>query len=201
MKATALQTGAGNMKTIGVLALQGSFREHLKMLGKLSDIKPIPVRTLSELNEADGLIIPGGESTTIGKLLRDFELLEPLREKINNGLPVWGTCAGMILLANSIVGGEPVHLGVMDITVRRNAYGCQLDSFSTKIIVSEVSKEPIKAVFIRAPWIEQAGKSVNVMASLDGKIVAARQNSIIATSFHPELTDDLSFHRYFVSLI
>lgn len=201
MKATALQTGAGNMKTIGVLALQGSFREHLKMLGKLSDIKPIPVRTLSELNEADGLIIPGGESTTMGKLLRDFGLLEPLREKITNGLPVWGTCAGMILLANSIVGGEPVHLGVMDITVRRNAYGSQLDSFSKKIVISEISKEPIEAVFIRAPWIEKAGKSVNVMACLDGKIIAARQGNIIATSFHPELTDDLSFHRYFVSLI
>lgn len=189
------------MKAIGVLALQGSFREHIKMLGRLDDVRPISVRTLKELNESDALIIPGGESTTMGKLLRDFELFEPLRDKIKNGLPVWGTCAGLILLANYIVGEEPAHLGVMDITVRRNAYGSQLDSFSKKIVIREVSKEPIEAVFIRAPWIEKAGRSVNVMASLDGKIIAARQENIIATSFHPELTDDLSFHRYFASLI
>ncbi|HEX2938977.1 MAG TPA: pyridoxal 5'-phosphate synthase glutaminase subunit PdxT [Ruminiclostridium sp.] len=189
------------MKTIGVLALQGSFLEHAQMLSKITNVRPALVKTLKELDSVDGLIIPGGESTTMGKLLKDFELFNPLKEKIESGLPVFGTCAGMILLAKRISGGEPYHLGVIDITVRRNAYGSQLDSFSKNIIIDEVSPKPIEAVFIRAPWIEKAGGGVKVLASLDNNIVAARQNNIVVTSFHPELTGDTSFHRYFADLI
>lgn len=189
------------MKTVGVLALQGSFREHLRLLAKLDGVKPIPVKTTADLEQSDGLILPGGESTTQGKLLRDFGLLEPLRAHIRQGLPVWGTCAGMILLAKHIAGGEPAHLGVMDITVRRNAYGGQLDSFSDSAVLPAVSPDPLPLVFIRAPWIEAAGKTVKVLSAHSGKIIAAREGSLLATSFHPELTDDPRFHQYFTSLI
>ena len=189
------------MRTVGVLALQGSFLEHLQMLNKIDGVKPIQVKNLSNLEQVDGLILPGGESTTQGKLLRDFELMEPLREKIKKGLPVWGTCAGMILLAKQIQGGEPMHLGVMDITVQRNAYGGQLDSFSYVAVIPGVSKEPFPLVFIRAPWIESAGNGVQRLAVKDGKIIAARERNLLATSFHPELTDNAQFHKYFLSIL
>jgi 5'-phosphate synthase pdxT subunit len=189
------------MKRVGVLAFQGSFGEHLKMLGKISNIEPVQVKNRNDLDSIDGLILPGGESTTMGKLLRDFDMLEPMRARIQRGLPVWGTCAGMILLAKNIAGGEPAHLGVMDITVRRNAYGGQLESFTGEISIPEVSPKPLPAVFIRAPWIEAVCVDIKKLAQKDGKIIAARQGKMLVTSFHPELTDDTSFHEYFVSLI
>lgn len=189
------------MKTVGVLALQGSFREHLRALANLENVRPIPVKSLEDLEQADGMILPGGESTTQGKLLRDFGMMEPLRGRIRQGLPVWGTCAGMILLAKQIADGEPAHLGVMDITVRRNAYGGQLDSFAGDAVLPAVSPEPFPLVFIRAPWIEETGDDVETLAVRDGKIIAAKERNMLVTSFHPELTDDLRFHTYFVRQI
>ncbi|HCB99691.1 MAG TPA: pyridoxal 5'-phosphate synthase glutaminase subunit PdxT [Ruminococcaceae bacterium] len=189
------------MKTVGVLALQGSFREHLKLLGQIEGIHPIPVKNVQTLQQVDGIILPGGESTTQGKLLKDFSLLEPLKERILSGLPVWGTCAGTILLAKQIAGDEPPHLGVMDITIRRNAYGGQLDSFIDETIIPAVSAQKIPLVFIRAPWIDKTEDNVKVLASLNGKVIAAKQGQMLATSFHPELTYDLSFHQYFIDQI
>lgn len=189
------------MKTIGVLALQGSFREHLRLLAKLEGVTPLSVKNTEDLARVDGLILPGGESTAQGKLLRDFALLEPLKARIRDGLPVWGTCAGLILLAKHIAGGEPPHLGVMDITVRRNAYGGQLDSFSTAAVLPAVSSEPLPLVFIRAPWIEETGDSVEVLAERDGRVIAAREGNLLVTSFHPELTGDPRFHAWFVRQI
>lgn len=189
------------MKKVGVLALQGSFAEHLNILNELDGVTSVSVKNLDELNGVDGLILPGGESTTLGKLLRDFELLQPLKARIKQGMPAWGTCAGMILLAKEIEGNEPAHLGVMNIKVRRNAYGGQLESFSDNMLIPEVSNEPFPIVFIRAPWIEKAGDNVQILAEKDGKIIAARQGNMLATSFHPELTGDVRFHKYFTDLI
>jgi len=185
------------LKTIGVLALQGSYREHIDSLTRINNVRPVEVKSQKDIECIDSLIIPGGESTTIGKLLREFNLLQIIGDRIHNGMPVWGTCAGMILLARKIIEEDYTYFGVMDIEVRRNAYGSQLDSFACSATVDDVSKEPIKMVFIRAPWIENFGTNVDVLASHEGKIVAARQNKMLATSFHPELTDDLTFHRYF----
>ena len=189
------------MKTIGVLAVQGSFAEHLRMLARVGGVRPLPVKSRAELEAADGLILPGGESTAQGRLLRDFGLLDPIREKIRQGMPVWGTCAGMILLARRIAGGEPAHLGVMDITVMRNAFGGQLESFTDTAAIPEVSADPLPLVFIRAPWVESAGPGVRCLARKDGKIVAVRQGSLLATSFHPELTGDDRFHRFFTDMV
>ncbi len=189
------------VKTIGVLALQGSFAEHLRVLERIGGVKAVPVKSRGGLDAADGLILPGGESTAQGKLLRDFGLLEPLRRRILRGMPVWGTCAGAILLAGTIAGGEPTHLGVMDITVRRNAYGGQLNSFAASAVLPEVSAEPLPLVFIRAPWIERTGARARPLAVLEGRIVAARQKNMLATVFHPELTPDQRFHRYFISFL
>ncbi|XOQ44700.1 MAG: Pyridoxal 5'-phosphate synthase subunit PdxT [Clostridium sp.] len=189
------------MKTVGVLALQGSFFEHLCMLKKIGTVKAIQVKSRKELDMADDLILPGGESTMQGKLLYDFGLIDPLREKIAQGLPVWGTCAGAILLAKTIVGGEMPHLGTMDITVRRNAYGSQLNSFMTTAVLPEVSAKPLPLVFIRAPWIEQVGTQVQTLSVLDGHIIAARQKNMLATAFHPELTADERFHQYFINML
>lgn len=184
---------------IGILALQGSVQEHRKALESVGSVEVLEVKTPSALALADGLILPGGESTTIAKLLCGFGLSDPLRERILKGMPVWGTCAGMILLAKEIV-GEPAHLNVMDVTVRRNAYGRQIDSFSCVQSISAFSREPIPLVFIRAPWIERAGEGVEVLCRVGGKIVAARQENMLATSFHPELTDNLCVHRYFAEM-
>ena len=189
------------MKTVGVLAVQGSFIEHLNMLNRIAGVRGIPVKSRSGIESIDGLILPGGESTAQGKLLRNFNLLEPLRTKILQGLPVWGTCAGMILLAREIAGGEPAHLRVMDITVRRNAYGGQLDSFADTAVIPAISSVPVPLVFIRAPWIEKTGKNVRQLAALNGKTIAAQEGRMLATSFHPELTNDLTFHRYFCGLL
>lgn len=183
---------------IGVLAMQGAFREHIAMLRKFPDVTAFTVRRAEELSQCDGLIIPGGESTTIGKLLRDFHLMEPLREKIEEGLPVWGTCAGLILLAKTIDGQDDTYLRTMDIQVKRNAYGRQIDSFSeTADIPFLGGAHPL--VFIRAPYIQAVGPGVTVLLSLHGHIVAAEEKNMLATSFHPELRDDPAFHQYFIN--
>lgn len=189
------------MKTIGVLGLQGAVSEHAAMLDRLTDVSPRIVKYQEDLDSIDALIIPGGESTVIGRLLREFALTEPLRERITAGMPVWGTCAGMILLAKKIRDEEVRHLAVMDIEVRRNAYGRQLDSFTTHVALPEISTDQIPLVFIRAPYVVDTAPEVEVLLEVDGNIVACRQDNMLATSFHPELTDDLSFHRYFADMI
>lgn len=186
---------------VGVLALQGSVREHVQCLQNIPGIDVIQVRKPQQLSEIDGIILPGGESTTMGKLLREFGILESLRELIQAGLPVWGSCAGMILLARNIVQQDDVHLGLLDVTLRRNAYGGQLDSFSTTAVIEKIAPHEIPLIFIRAPYIEQWGREVEVLLELEGKAVAVEQGNILATSFHPELTDDLSTHRYFIRKI
>ncbi|WP_367663539.1 pyridoxal 5'-phosphate synthase glutaminase subunit PdxT [Clostridium sp.] len=188
------------MITIGVLDLQGAVKEHVDRINNISGATALRVKNRADLEAIDGLIIPGGESTTIGKLLRDFHMLSPLKSKIENGLPVWGTCAGMIILAKSILGSNYSHLGVMDIEVRRNAYGSQLDSFITDEIVKDVSEETIPLVFIRAPYVEKVHEDVQVLCKLKDKIVACKQENMLATSFHPELTKDLTMHKYFYNM-
>jgi len=183
---------------IGVLALQGAFVEHEVLLAR-AGARAIQVRLPAELAALDGLVIPGGESTTIGKLLVDFELLEPLRARVRNGMPVFGTCAGAIMLARDIGGLDQPLLGTMDIVVQRNAFGRQLQSFETDLEVFGIEGGPMRAVFIRAPAIRSVGPSVEVLARLaDGTIVAARQRQLLATAFHPELADDDRLHRVFV---
>jgi len=188
------------MKKIGVLALQGAFIEHVNLIHKLGH-EAIEVRKVQQLDEIDGLILPGGESTAMGKLLDDFEMKVPLVNKIQSGLPVWGTCAGMILLADELDGDENAHLKVMDIKVRRNAYGRQLDSFISEEIVENVSAEPFPLVFIRAPYIVSMKDNVELIHEVNNDIVAVRQDNMFATSFHPELTENTSFHEYFISMI
>lgn len=191
--------------TIGVLALQGDFREHSAMLHRLG-VQVREVRLPEHLTGLAGLIIPGGESTTIGKLARAYGLIEPIRMLAQAGLPVWGTCAGMILLAQDI-GAEPPHLGLMPISVRRNAFGRQIASFEVDLDVpalaqlgAAVAVRPFHAVFIRAPLIAAVGAGVEPLARLpDGTIVAARMGNLLATSFHPELTQDTRFHAFFLS--
>lgn len=185
---------------IGVLSYQGSVIEHIRAINSLENAVGVEVKTFEALNSVDGLIIPGGESTTIGKLLDIFGLKEPLKKRIEDGMCVWGTCAGLILLAKNIVGEEP-YLDVMDITVRRNAYGRQIDSFNTNQVIEEFSDKPIPLIFIRAPWIESAGSGVKVLCSLDGHIVAGREKNMLVTSFHPELSDDNTVHKYFAGMI
>jgi 5'-phosphate synthase pdxT subunit len=184
---------------IGVLSLQGGVIEHINHIEALGH-NALEVKKLEDIRNIHGLILPGGESTSIGKILRERNMLIPLREKVLSGLPVWGTCAGMILLAKELDNDETTHLSVMDIKVRRNAYGSQIDSFETADTIEEVSKLPIPLIFIRAPYIVDAGSDVKVIHRVNGNIVAARQNNILATSFHPELTDNLEFHRYFLSI-
>lgn len=187
---------------VGVLALQGAFREHVQMLQRMG-IEAAEVRLPGELAAVDALIMPGGESTTMGKVARAYGLIEPIRAMALAGKPVWGTCAGMILLATDI-GPELPHIGVMDVRVKRNAFGRQTESFEADLAVPAVNGhgEPFHAVFIRAPLIESAGAGVEVLARLaDGTMVAARQGNLLATSFHPELTSDDRFHRYFVEQV
>lgn len=185
---------------IGVLALQGAFIEHIHSLQKLG-IEAFEIRQRADIEKPfDGLIIPGGESTVIGKLLNKLDLLEPIKEMIQNGLPVWGTCAGLILLAKNILGENP-HLGLMDITVKRNAYGKQIDSFSSEVVVPKVSDTPVPLVFIRAPWIESTGEGVDILCELNGHIAAAREKNMLVTSFHPELTDNTAFLEYFIEMV
>lgn len=189
------------MITVGVLGIQGAVKEHINMLNKLPNVKGICVKYKDDFKKINGLIIPGGESTAIGKLLRDFDLLSPIKDLINNGLPVWGTCAGMILLSKNISNDPNTHLSVMDIDVVRNGYGSQLDSFLIDLDINEVSLKPIPLVFIRAPYIKSVGKNVKVLASLNDNIIACVEKNMLVTSFHPELTEDLSFHKYFIDII
>ena len=185
---------------IGVLALQGAFVEHERALERLGAAAK-EVRQRKHLEGIDGLIIPGGESTTIGKLLDTLEMTEPVRRLGREGLPIWGTCAGMIMLATD-VGRPQTTLGLLDIAVRRNAFGSQLDSFETDLDVPVLGEEPFHAVFIRAPIVERTGEGVARLAALDdGTVVAVERDNLLATAFHPELTDDLRFHRYFLEKV
>lgn len=195
--------------TIGVLAVQGDVREHVAALDA-AGAQVCTVRRPEELAEVDGLVVPGGESTTMDKLVRAFGLFEPLRERIAGGLPVYGSCAGMIMLADRILDGhaEQRTLGGLDILVRRNAFGRQVDSFEENLSVPVLSDpdRPMRAVFIRAPWVEEVGEPVQVLARVltgpaAGRIVAVRQGNLLATSFHPEVTGDRRFHEYFVALV
>ncbi|QJW48318.1 pyridoxal 5'-phosphate synthase glutaminase subunit PdxT [bacterium BFN5] len=185
---------------IGVLALQGAFREHCWMLADCG-AEAVEVRKASELDDIQGLIIPGGESTTMGKLLIDWGLMARIKERAAEGLAIYGTCAGMILLAKHIIGSEQPRLGLMDISVRRNAFGRQCESFEADLYVQEFGEEPVRAVFIRAPYIEEAGGQVKILAAVEGKIVIARQDKFLATAFHPELTKDRRIHQYFIEMI
>ena len=189
---------------IGVLALQGDFREHLAALRDIG-VVAVPVRRSGELDAVDGLVIPGGESTTMSHLLRELDLLEPLRARLAAGLPAYGACAGMIMLASEIldagVGGrEAVPLGGIDITVRRNAFGRQVDSFEGDVAFVGFD-DPVHAVFIRAPWVERVGSGVEVLARAAGHPVAVRQGAVLATAFHPEMTGDRRIHRLFVDMV
>ncbi|HXX40204.1 MAG TPA: pyridoxal 5'-phosphate synthase glutaminase subunit PdxT [bacterium] len=185
---------------IGVLALQGDVIEHRRALGNLGAEAP-EVRTVAELARVDGLIMPGGESTTIGKLMVEGGLDRAIRERVEQGMPVYGTCAGMILLARTARGGEPPLLRLMDIGVHRNAYGRQVESFETDLDVAVLGPPPFHAVFIRAPVIERVGASVTVLASLGGRPVLARQGVLLVSSFHPELGGDARVHRYFLDMV
>jgi pyridoxal 5'-phosphate synthase pdxT subunit len=187
--------------TIGVLALQGDVREHLRSLTELG-VRAVAVRRPEELESVDGLVLPGGESTTMIKLARIFDLLEPLRARIKDGLPAFGTCAGMILLADRIVDGAAGQetIGGLDITVRRNAFGRQVDSFEEQLTLDGLDA-PVHAVFIRAPWVEETGPEVEVLATAAGHPVAVRQGRLLATSFHPEVETDGRIHRLFLDLL
>jgi 5'-phosphate synthase pdxT subunit len=187
---------------IGVLALQGAFIEHEKILSRIG-AETVEVRLPQHLEGLDGLVIPGGESTTIGKIARRWGLLEPLCAFGQSGRPLWGTCAGMIFVARDVVDGKPDQplLSLVNMTVRRNAFGRQVDSFEVDLDVPELGQEPFHAVFIRSPLIERVGDGVQILAKLeDGTIVAVRQGNLLATAFHPELTEDDRFHRYFLDL-
>ena len=184
---------------IGVLAMQGDYEEHINILQDL-DVSPVEIRNKNDLQNIDGIIIPGGESTTMGKLIRTLDIYDDLKEKIESGMPVWGTCAGMILLAKSICNDDTVHLGTMDIEVKRNAYGRQLGSFNTKSNVKGIG-EDIEMVFIRAPYIENVDDNVKVLSVVDNNIVAAKENNMLVTSFHPELTSDYRVHKYFLKMV
>ncbi|MFC7497331.1 MULTISPECIES: pyridoxal 5'-phosphate synthase glutaminase subunit PdxT [unclassified Nocardioides] len=195
-----------SIPTVGVFALQGDVREHVRVLRGLG-VAALTVRRTSELDACDGLVVPGGESTTMAKLARTFDLFEPIRQRIKEGMPVFGTCAGMIMLADRILDGAPGQetLGGLDVTVRRNAFGRQVDSFEHDLAFAGLA-DPVHAVFIRAPWVEDAGEGVEVLARVDagpaaGRIVAVRQGPLMATSFHPEVGGDTRVHRLFVDLV
>ncbi|MCW2633168.1 MAG: Glutamine amidotransferase subunit pdxT [Pseudonocardia sp.] len=194
-----------------MLALQGDVREHLAALADCG-VRPVPVRRVAELDAVDALVLPGGESTTMSRLLETFDLLEPIRARISDGMPTFGSCAGMILLAREVLDGRPDQrqLGGLDAVVRRNAFGRQVDSFEADVPVAEVAGGPVRAVFIRAPWVESVGPGVQVLATVPdqsadgsdvGRIVAVRQGSVLATAFHPELTGDGRIHRLFCDLV
>jgi 5'-phosphate synthase pdxT subunit len=186
---------------VGVLALQGTFIEHIDLLQQLS-VEALPVRLPRELHTLDGLIIPGGESTTMLRLMESFGLIEPIRKMARDGLPICGTCAGMILLAKIVSNYEMETLGLMDMKVRRNAFGSQIDSFEADLQIPLAGEEPFHAIFIRAPVIEDAMAGVDILSRLpDGTIAAARQNLLLACAFHPEFTDDVRFHSYFLNMI
>ncbi|WP_030163240.1 MULTISPECIES: pyridoxal 5'-phosphate synthase glutaminase subunit PdxT [Actinomycetes] len=192
---------------IGILALQGDVREHHAALAEIG-AEPVSIRRASELDSIDGIIIPGGESTTMSRLLVVLGLLEPLREALADGLPAYGSCAGMIMLARDILDTRPdaQHLDALDITVRRNAFGRQVASFETDLDIDGIDGGPMRAVFIRAPWVESSGESVQILGTVPagpaaGRVVAVRQGDVLATSFHPEVTGDRRVHEYFVEMV
>jgi 5'-phosphate synthase pdxT subunit len=196
-----------NGPVVGVLALQGDVPEHLRALAACG-AHGQPVRRPHELDSVDALVIPGGESTTMSRLAVDFGLLEPLRKRIAGGLPTYGSCAGMIMLATEVLDGRPDQqtLGGIDMAVRRNAFGRQVDSFEAPVEIDGIDGDPFHAVFIRAPWVESVGTGVHVVGrvtagSAAGRIVAVRQRNLLATAFHPELTGDLRVHRFFVEMV
>ncbi len=185
---------------IGVLAMQGAFREHQQALAECG-VKSIQIRRPEQLAGIDGLIIPGGESTTIAKLMKDYGLFERVKKLGEEGMPIFGTCAGMILLAREIEGSDQPRLGLMAIKVRRNAYGRQVNSFEEDLEIPVLGKEPFQGVFIRAPQILEVKNSVEVLARQGEKIVFAREGNFLAAAFHPELTDDLRLHKYFLEIV
>lgn len=187
------------MARVGVLALQGDVREHLRVLERL-DSTPVPVKTAEQLSSVDALVIPGGESTTIGKMSVRFGLLDPLRSAVDRGLPVYGTCAGMIFLAGAVTEGDQPLVGSLDVVVKRNAFGPQNESFEADLDIDGLD-EPFHAIFIRAPWIEKVGSEVEVLSAIGEHPVMVRQGQILATSFHPELTGDGRIHQMLLDLI
>lgn len=193
-----MQKEAGSMK-VGVLSLQGGVREHITILEKLN-IDAVEVKNPSDLKDIKGLILPGGESTANGEILKFNNLFDPIKNIIKQGIPTWGTCSGMVLLAKHIENDSRIHFGLMDIIVKRNAYGSQLESFYVEERILGVGDKPIPLVFIRAPYIIGVGKDVEVLLEVENHIVAVKENNMIATSFHPELTDDVSFHKFFIEL-
>lgn len=184
---------------VGVLALQGAVAEHIRSI-ELAGAEGVPVKHPEQLDELGGLIIPGGESTTIGKLMRKYGFMDAIRSFAEQGKPVFGTCAGLIVMAKEIEGGEEAHLGLMNIKVSRNAFGRQRESFETDLEVKGLS-EPLRAVFIRAPLITEVGTGVEILSTYKEEIVTARQDNLLVSSFHPELTDDFSLHAYFLEMI
>jgi len=201
--AGSLPISKGSRPVVGVLALQGDFREHIAVLRSLgADARPLRRRT--ELSEIGGLVIPGGESSVMDKLARAFGLAEPLKDAIGSGMPVYGTCAGLIMIADRVIdaiSGQQ-SLGGLDIAVRRNAFGSQLDSFETDLDIPVLGEPPVHAVFIRAPIVESVGVGVRVLSALpDGRIVAVEQGNLLGTSFHPEMTGDTRFHEYFLDRV
>ena len=187
-------------KHVGVLALQGAFREHRQVLERLG-CEVIEVRTISDLEGIHGLIIPGGESTTIGKLLQINEMGEKIKELGTQDLPIFGTCAGMIVLSKTIIDSNQYRLNLMDTVVERNAFGRQVASFETELHVPAMGPNPLPAVFIRAPYLREVAPNVGILAEYEGKIVFARQGNLLASAFHPELTPDLRVHKYFLAMI
>jgi 5'-phosphate synthase pdxT subunit len=197
---------------IGVLALQGDVVDHMRAL-EAAGARAVPVRRASELDAVEGLVIPGGESTTMSKLLEVFDLFDPVRKRLDEGMPAFGSCAGMIMLADEVLDGRPDQrtFGVIPMTVRRNAFGRQVDSFETEIAIEGMDGGPFRAVFIRAPWVERIGDEVQVLGRVDsggesgeapgGRIVAVRAGACLATSFHPEVTPDARVHEYFVDMV
>jgi 5'-phosphate synthase pdxT subunit len=189
-----------NELTIGVLALQGDFEAHQKALGRLG-VKSCLVRSPSEVEAVDGLILPGGESTTVGKLMLRHGVDRAILERAERGMPIYGTCAGMILLAKEIEDSDQFRLALMDITVARNAFGRQIDSFEADVLLPAISDRPVRGVFIRAPYVTGCAKKCEVLGTYDGKIVAVRESNLLASAFHPELTEDTCVHEYFLKIV
>ena len=189
-----------NQVTIGVLGLQGDVEEHLAMLERCG-VNAQSVKTPEQIKEVDALIIPGGESTTVGAMLERFDLKKPLLDRVKKGMPVWGTCMGMIVMAEKVTGSTQPTLGILHIEVKRNAFGRQLESAEVPLEIQGLGGKPFPGVFIRSPWIESVRDKAKIMASLDGQGVMVRQGHLLGTSFHPELTDDLRLHKLFIEMV
>ncbi len=187
--------------TIGILALQGDYEAHKKMLSHIGGAATLLVRSVEELHMCDGMIIPGGESTTIGKLLVKHDIIDPLIRKVQDGMPLYGTCAGMILMAKEIAGSEQTRLGVTNISVARNAFGRQVDSFEAQIPFASLEGDPVEGVFIRAPYVTKTWGEVEILAKYQDKIVGIREKNMLAIAFHPELTSDTRVHELFLEMV